>query len=172
MRAALGLGVSFAFMIALLGCVGARASAPDVLPGPIRIPSSPYYYGVLAHPWTIGPKTRRIGNQNVPDESQNQYVERLLDSWQRMGVRYVRMDYAGFLIEDRQGRVNFSNEDDIADRLARHGMIELPVCLQYGAARWNNPGQNCGARRKTTQHFAGPSPSISKNGTLSSHASN
>jgi hypothetical protein len=141
----------FAILLFLLGC--ATAAGAENLQGPIRIPASPYYYGVLAHPWTIGEKTRRIGNVNVPDAAQNAYVERLLDSWKSMGVRYVRMDYPGYIVEDRFGRINFASEDAIADRLLSRGIIELPVCLQYGAARWNNPGQKLWSSPEDYAHF-------------------
>lgn len=133
------------------GCA-AQASSSAPIPAPIRIPAGPYYYGVLAHPWTIGPKLRRVGNMNIEDTAQDDYVERLLESWQRMGVRYVRIDYTGNSIEDRFGRIDFRSEDETADRLLRHGMIELPVCLQYGAARWSDPRQKLWA---TPQDFAG-----------------
>lgn len=125
------------------------------IPAPIRIPSSQYYYGVLAHPWTIDRKYRRVGNTNVPDVARNDFVERLLDSWQRMGVRYVRIDYPGYLIQDRFGNYDFRREDDIADRLLTHGMVELPVCLQYGASRSDNPSQKLWSSPQAYATFCG-----------------
>lgn len=100
---------------------------PAAIPAPLRVtPNEPYRYGVLAHPDPLS-----LGGANA---------ERIIDLLATAGVRFVRIDYAGDQIERRPGSFDFSTEDRIADKLAAHGITELPIVLQYAAPAWATGG--------------------------------
>jgi len=103
-----------------------RTASPSV-PAPIRAtPGEPYRYGVLAHPYPAS-----LGGPNA---------DRIIGLLADAGVRFVRIDYAGDQIEHVAGKYDFSIEDRIADKLAAHGITELPIVLQYSAPPWATGG--------------------------------
>ncbi|MGZ3505775.1 MAG: hypothetical protein ACXWNZ_13650 [Vulcanimicrobiaceae bacterium] len=97
--------------------------ASATIPAPIRSTmGQPYYYGVLDHPWTLG------------GTSGDMEVQAIAGS----GARFVRIDYPAANIETAPGVYDFSTEDKIMDKLAAHGITELPIILQYSVPKWRN----------------------------------
>jgi hypothetical protein len=102
-------------------------TASPAIPTPLRAtPNEPYRYGVLAHP-----DPASLGGPNA---------DRIIALMAGAGVRFVRIDYAGDIIEGTPGHFDFAREDRIADRLAAKGITELPIVLQYAAPTWATGG--------------------------------
>ncbi len=110
------------------------------IPKPLRAtPNEPYRYGVLAHPFPFSLGDLRcsayncIGGDATLQAGSRAQVELMC----RAAVRFVRIDYpAALILVDGSGKrlltkPNFVREDAIMDALAKCGITELPVILQY-----------------------------------------
>lgn len=105
-------------------------------------PAHPYRYGVLEHPFPFSLGDVRCsvygcngGTATILPSSEKQFA--LLC---QAHVGYVRIDYAYAQIMTRNGsgkqllpQPNFTVADAIVDRLAKCGITEMPVVLQYAA---------------------------------------
>src|SRR5579872_46171 len=116
-------------------------AANPTIPSPaVSTLGQPYRYGVLEHPFSFS-----LGNESC-STTNGQTTCTLNASSQRQvqllcnaHVRFVRIDYpAQNIITGQTGTTlrstpNFAQEDAIADALAKCGITELPIILQYSA---------------------------------------
>jgi hypothetical protein len=94
--------------------------SPVEIPSPLRpTPGEPYRYGALA----------------------DEHVAARAASYAALGVRFVRLDYAGHAIEPQPGVFVWKDVDRDAGALAEHGITELPIVTQYNGADWQTGGR-------------------------------
>lgn len=117
-----------------------RVSMPPMPPMAAAASGTPYRYGILAHPFpfSLAAVHCRVyacngGRAEILPQSERQF-QLLCDAH----AGYVRIDYPYSQIMTKNGKEllpspNFTIEDAIADRLARCGITELPIILQYAA---------------------------------------
>jgi hypothetical protein len=98
---------------------------------PLRAtPNEPYRYGTLAHPFSY--------SLDGPD------AERIMDSFVRAGVRFVRIEYpAAQILGETTPRAepDFSTLDRIAEALRERGITEYPALTQYTVPQFQADGK-------------------------------
>ena len=134
------------------------ASVP--IPAPLRDADGPYRYGVLAHPFPFSLGDIHCSGRGgyggvctLRARSMRQ-VQAICDS----GARNVRIDYPASQILNN-GKVmfpspDFTKEDAIADELARCGITELPIVLQYAAGPVLTGGKGGSSPMASAQEYA------------------